>query len=340
MAYGGTLQNFRIIAMGEDWATRVHAVGTEPLHVKPEYEMFPPAGNSDFITQTFGSLQRVEVWNDINDENDLRRRTKQLQKEISKVGQRVRLAIRVHSIDPFDGYDLTDSIPLDIQRGLVETQRYGSGYWTLWGLEYRVFPDGHDELTWAVKPREDEEDPDPDLIPSKPIHQTPEWFFSSGPPLPVGDPLQPDEMAKAIYYLDTTNNQVYQRLAPAFDTWVLQTDMTGPVGPEGPQGDPGSSIVIKGTDTWANISAIASPGTNDMWILAADDAAAPDRPNGTGGEAGDGVVWDGAQWTNVGPIRGPDGPSGSDGQDGATGPEGPQGPTGPRGAIRRGRTAG
>jgi hypothetical protein len=51
--------------------------------------------------------------------------------------------------------------------------------------------------------------------------------------------------------------------------------------------------------------------------------------------AGDGVVWTGNAWNNVGPIRGPAGaagPAGAKGDTGAAGPQGnigPQGPAGP-----------
>jgi hypothetical protein len=46
---------------------------------------------------------------------------------------------------------------------------------------------------------------------------------------------------------------------------------------------------------------------------------------------GDGWVWDGTDWTNVGPIRGPEGPVGPAGPTGAKGDPGIQGPVGPVG---------
>ena len=48
---------------------------------------------------------------------------------------------------------------------------------------------------------------------------------------------------------------------------------------------------------------------------------------------GDGWVWDGTEWTNVGPIRGPEGDQGPQGATGATGPTGATGATGPEGPI-------
>lgn len=97
----------------------------------------------------------------------------------------------------------------------------------------------------------------------------------------------------------------------------------GPQGPEGPEGPAGSGVTIQGSATYANILAVVSPNTGDMWIQTDDTAE---------GDPGDGWVWDGAQWSNVGPIRGPAGPAGADGADGAQGPAGAQGPQGPAGA--------
>lgn len=96
-----------------------------------------------------------------------------------------------------------------------------------------------------------------------------------------------------------------------------------------------AGLTIKGTDTWTAISALPSPAEGDLWILESDDATAPDRPGGTGGLAGDGLVWDGSAWLNVGPIQGPVGPPGAEGPAGPAGPvgdPGPEGPTGPMGA--------
>ena len=100
----------------------------------------------------------------------------------------------------------------------------------------------------------------------------------------------------------------------------------GPQGPAGADGADGSGVEVKGSDTYANIIATPGPVQGDMWIQ---------TDSGGGGNPGDGLVWDGSQWTNVGPIRGPEGPqgsAGSDGSDGAQGPQGIQGPAGNDGA--------
>ena len=107
-------------------------------------------------------------------------------------------------------------------------------------------------------------------------------------------------------------------------TGAIPTDLGAPV-PTGDRigfwthwvtGTPGFSSRIE----WLAVGTASSGGSGD-------------------GEAGDGLVWGGSQWINVGPIRGPQGPEGPEGPAGATGasgpvgPDGPVGPTGPTGAV-------
>jgi hypothetical protein len=85
--------------------------------------------------------------------------------------------------------------------------------------------------------------------------------------------------------------------------------------PQGPKGDTGAAAVIKGTAT--AYPPAATPATNDLYILgnAASLVGAP--ASGVGPAAiGDGVVWTGAAWVNVGPLRGPQGLTGNTGNPG------------------------
>ena len=120
---------------------------------------------------TWGRIERAAVYTDIFDENDLTRRTKQAAAEGGRVGKRIALGLRTDALLPFDGYDIGDHLPVRIQRGVVDTTRYGAGYWTLMGVEWRVFPDGHSETTLVTLPKEDGSTPDPDLIPSLPVDE-------------------------------------------------------------------------------------------------------------------------------------------------------------------------
>jgi len=108
------------------------------------------------------------------------------------------------------------------------------------------------------------------------------------------------------------------------------TGATGAQGTQGIQGvagadgADGSGVTIQGTDTYSNIL-LMSATSGDMWIVSVDAS-----PNAL---EGDGMVWDGTVWNNVGPIRGPQGPQGLVGATGTQGAQGLQGATGATGAI-------
>ncbi|MEL7251914.1 MAG: tail fiber domain-containing protein [Bacteroidota bacterium] len=90
----------------------------------------------------------------------------------------------------------------------------------------------------------------------------------------------------------------------------------GPTGAQGPAGQDGTGVSIQGTvPTIGDLPANGNT-EGDLYIVAAN---------------GDGYVWDGSMWTNVGQIQGPQGPQGvpgAQGPQGATGPSGPQGQAG------------
>jgi hypothetical protein len=106
------------------------------------------------------------------------------------------------------------------------------------------------------------------------------------------------------------------------------TGPTGATGPAGPSGNPGGfgptgpsgvgiSIVGPTPDT-----APSNPAPGQTWIVSTPVPGWV--PASTKGPPvpGDGVVWTGASWTNVGPLRGTPGPSGQPGVPGPTGPDG------------------
>lgn len=92
---------------------------------------------------------------------------------------------------------------------------------------------------------------------------------------------------------------------------------TGPIGPQGVPGQDGAGVTIVGSV--ANAAALPPSYTGsigDMYIA---------QNNGNG------HVWDGTQWNNVGQIQGPAGPQGIAGQNGIQGVIGPTGATGATG---------
>lgn len=69
----------------------------------------------------------------------------------------------------------------------------------------------------------------------------------------------------------------------------------GEIGPQGPQGADGTSIQLRGVvPTEADLADISGQASGDLYVVT---------------ETGDGYVWNGFFWENVGAIRGPAGPS-------------------------------
>lgn len=104
-------------------------------------------------------------------------------------------------------------------------------------------------------------------------------------------------------------------------TWVDMGTVQGPQGTQGIKGDTGEQgiqgqgLSPKGTDTVINIS--AKVGTNgDYWIAS---------------DSGDGYIYSGSAWVNVGAVRGPQGIQGVKGDTGNQGIIGPQGTQGIQG---------
>jgi len=179
LSYGSLIQAYRVVGLG-DWGDKVYGVGRKRNELKPRF-MTMTAPNLDL--HDWGEIGKAAVWQDIEDETDLQRRARTMATEISRAGKRIALGLRVGSLLPLDGWNICDNVVIDIDDGTVATAGYGTGgWWTIWGWEWRLYPDGHDDLTLVTKPREDISDPVDDLIPSRPVHIQPEWSVGHGRP--------------------------------------------------------------------------------------------------------------------------------------------------------------
>ena len=186
--YGGLVQGFQTIPY-QGWATRVDAVGRTVSGAKTFFHKAIAPGVDESV---WGAFPVSTVYQDLADLNDLRRRTQQLASGVSKQGKALRFGIRVGAFDIKDGWDITDDIPVRIKRGVVDTSRYGSGYWTIWGWVWQSYPDGHSDLDLVIGPREDATPLNPDLIPSLPIFSTDQqWQVGYGKPTSYGQPPIP-----------------------------------------------------------------------------------------------------------------------------------------------------
>lgn len=154
----------------------------------------------------------------------------------------------------------------------------------------------------------------------------------------------PDFPTAGQEWIDPSNNEAYLYDA-ATNSWRTKAPsvIAGPQGPQGlpgapgPAGSPGlrgpigpvgPATTIVGTlpgGPWMPPSPLPKDG--DLYVAAGCITGFP----GAAVAAGDGIVWDGTTWINIGSLRGPAGAAGVGGP-GPAGPQGPQGPQGPAGS--------
>lgn len=278
MEYGGLVQGFRVIPFG-NFTTRLHAIGRVYNQLKVEYMTATapaPAGqDASWYEENYGVFSTAEMYQDVTDVNDLKRRAKQSISRSVRVGKALALHLRPGALAIKDGWDICDSVLVDIDRGVVSTTRMGSGYWTIWGWTWELKPDGEEDITLSLLPKEDASAPDLDLIPSSPIASNKgDWQIEARDPddeLDVGIFTHVNSNTGHIFQRDTTNGG-----------WVDRTEglpynpaiiIDGSIGP--PRFDPDHGpVFIGGTlPTVPNPNyppgSIASiPGTGDIWTVA------------------------------------------------------------------------
>ena len=261
--YGGLVQGFRTIPFA-NWGTSVDATGRTVLGTKVYSARAVAPGISE---AAYGAFPSTTMYQDIDDLNDLRRRAAQAAARIAKVGKSMGIGIRVGALAVKDGWDITDSVPIRIKRGVVDTTRFGSGYWTIWGWTWNSFPDGHADLVLSLAPREDTVPPNPDLIPPIPILDIPEWQLKDRPPAAEDD---------GQYWLDTETGDVYEKQEDG--TWLMTASMMGPEGDPGPPGPPGPEGPEGPEGPAGGGSADTTPPPVPVWEVAGVDLTSTVMP--------------------------------------------------------------
>lgn len=203
--YGGLVQNFRVVMFG-DFGTMAAGIGRTKEGTKVMYRSAAAPGMSQNL---WGRVVKPMLYTDLSDAADLERRTAQVAASYGRVGKRLALGIRVDALQPLDGYDIGDSIPVDIVRGVIDTNRYGDGYWTIHGIEWNMAADGSTDLTLSILPREDGSKPDAELIPFSDPLASREWSVGYGAPS--------DDLESPFYYDE--NGSIWVRNSEG--RWVL-----------------------------------------------------------------------------------------------------------------------
>jgi hypothetical protein len=168
LRYGSMVQGYRAIPFGTEWASRVNLVGRRRDGLKVEYR----SDSSGIDQGEYGRIAQGAAIIETEDTNDLKRRAKQAALDAARLGRQISVGLKLGSFRPFEGYDLCDSIPIDINHGGVATKDWASdvfadqqeesgldpshvdaNYWTIKGLTWESYDDGHWMTNLSLFPR-------------------------------------------------------------------------------------------------------------------------------------------------------------------------------------------
>lgn len=200
LRYGELVNGYRVVVFGINWSSVLHTIGRTREGIRVLYKT-EEAPNLD--QRIWGRFARAIIVDNVSDENDLARRTKQAAIKFGKFGQSIAMAIRTGLLKPRDGYDVCDDFPVDIVHGAINTGNYGSGYYTCWAIGWEAKDDGSQNVVLTISPREDTTAPHADLIDSHNISTQAEWQIGWTPPDPV--------KATSKYWVDQNTGKVYLR---------------------------------------------------------------------------------------------------------------------------------
>ena len=257
LRYGELLQGYRVIPFGPNWASTQHLIGRTREGLRVFYET-KSAPNID--PGTWGYWAQAQVVEDLADENDAIRRALQQAIVAGKLGKQLGFGIRSGFLQPRDGYDLCDVLPVEIIHGAVDTTRFGDGLWVCFAIAWEAGDDGSQNVILTVLPKDDASSPDPDLIPSVVLSPQAEWQIGWAPP----DPL----VVAAKFFLNQTTGIGYQRNDDGtYSTIDSSGGLTYPSAPSKPTvSSVTSSVVVAddGTIHGTAVVTVAAPSTSAL----------------------------------------------------------------------------
>lgn len=146
LEWGGNINRFRYLGYSKEFATRINALGVKREGAAILYSTQTYASES-----TYGWIAKPALFQDLIDQTALDNLTLRDARRYGKVGQAISLTARVHGIAPWDGWDLNDSFPVYINRGRLSV---AGDLFTLTGVEWRLKPDGEEELFMNLLPKD------------------------------------------------------------------------------------------------------------------------------------------------------------------------------------------
>lgn len=200
LKFGEIVQGYRVVAFGEDWASRISGIGRAKDGIKVMYKTASAPGIDE---EVWGRFSQVRMIDGVSDENDLTRRVRQAALHAGKLGKNVAVGLRSGVIGPEDGYTLCDQFPVSIEHGSVSTAAFGSGYWSVVGVTWTVdTKTDKQDTVLTLAPREDSTPPSEDLLLLQEISPQKEWQIGWTPP---------PATATAAQWLDQDTGIAYKR---------------------------------------------------------------------------------------------------------------------------------
>jgi hypothetical protein len=201
LRYGELVQGYRVIPFGNNWGTRVSAIGRQHQGVKLWYKTATSPGINEAV---YGRINKATVIDDVSDGADMQRRVAQAAAKQGRLGLQVAVGIRTGMMSPLDGYNLCDMFPLHIQHGVVDTTQWGTnGYWVAYATTWEVGDKNEQTLGLTLQPLETNTPPSRDLTKSSVISPQKEWAIGWEPPNPLN--------VQSKYWLDQNTGKVYKR---------------------------------------------------------------------------------------------------------------------------------
>lgn len=147
MEWGGAVSNFQYVPGFRDFATRVASLG-----VKREGASILVSQQTSASETTYGWIVKPHLVIDVTDQAALDRITLRQAKIAGRVDKNVLLElVSGNIIAPVDGWEIGDSLPVIISRG---DRVNVNGYYTIWGWEWIVPPNGQELLYLSIATKE------------------------------------------------------------------------------------------------------------------------------------------------------------------------------------------
>lgn len=145
LIYGRNVNDFRYVPGYTDFATYAYAIGQ-----KREGASLLFSNQTYADPATYGIIQRPTVFIDVVNQAALDKKTKRFARDIATIGKNVALGLRVGQLGPWEWGELGDSLPVVIDRGIVQVD----ALYTVWGQEWIGKSDGSEELFLSILPKE------------------------------------------------------------------------------------------------------------------------------------------------------------------------------------------